>query len=220
MARYRNGYDSALSPIIAMYYAPLYKLACYKVRNVEDAKDITQTVFLDFVRAVRRGDSIPNASLWLFKVAFRRIIDCLRRRKIRRAHEPPRDEQEKDGTAPLEALEVIPASKLLDPENLLLLRELLRALHECLCAFRPKKVRAADKIRAAEEVRAAKKIRTAEEIRAVLVAYLNGLSPQQIADLLGVEPTWVNNRLARNKLQLWNCLQSKLSEIGASHENE
>src|SRR5579859_2592960 len=52
-----------------------------RIRDPDDAEDILQDVFHEFVQAYRLPAPIEQASAWLFRVARNRIIDRFRKRR-------------------------------------------------------------------------------------------------------------------------------------------
>jgi RNA polymerase sigma-70 factor (ECF subfamily) len=54
LARYRAGDQEAFGELVVRYQRPLYNAALWIVRNTEDARDVTQEVFLKV--AVRLED--------------------------------------------------------------------------------------------------------------------------------------------------------------------
>jgi RNA polymerase sigma factor (sigma-70 family) len=54
-----------------------------RVNNLEDAEDIMQDVFLQFVNGYGSIESIEKATSWLFRVARNKIVDLYRKQKVR-----------------------------------------------------------------------------------------------------------------------------------------
>ena len=52
-----------------------------RIRDPDDAEDILQDVFHDFVQAYRLPAPIEQASAWLFRAARNRIVDRFRKKK-------------------------------------------------------------------------------------------------------------------------------------------
>ena len=66
---------------ISSHYDKIYKYCYSMLRNVEDAEDAVQEVFL---KAIKSGSltSIENPNAWLYKIAYFHCINKLKRRKI------------------------------------------------------------------------------------------------------------------------------------------
>src|SRR5215467_7658465 len=58
-----------------------------RVADQQDAEDILQDVFYEFVEAYRMMKPIEEATAWMFRVARNRIIDLFRRRKHQAAND-------------------------------------------------------------------------------------------------------------------------------------
>jgi RNA polymerase sigma factor (sigma-70 family) len=54
-----------------------------RVNNLEDAEDILQDVFLQFVNGYGAIGTIENATAWMFRVARNKIVDLYRKQKVR-----------------------------------------------------------------------------------------------------------------------------------------
>jgi RNA polymerase sigma-70 factor (ECF subfamily) len=87
----------------------VYGLAVSLLKDLEDAEDVTQEVF---VKLWRQGDEVEEAAraAWLMRVCRNACLDRLRRRKVRRRHQAdpartvvgvgPFDEEESSGREP------------------------------------------------------------------------------------------------------------------------
>jgi RNA polymerase sigma-70 factor (ECF subfamily) len=67
---------------IAIHYQPILKFITTKVKNDEDAEDLTQEVFIKLLRSTDKGISINNPQNWLFNIAKNTVIDYYRKKKI------------------------------------------------------------------------------------------------------------------------------------------
>ncbi len=80
----RDAWDT----LIKLYWRDVYNLAFRMVFDVEEAKDITQEIFIKLVERIKtfdekRGDFKP----WLMSISRNYIVDCLRRRNKRKKSE-------------------------------------------------------------------------------------------------------------------------------------
>ncbi|MER1956882.1 MAG: RNA polymerase sigma factor [Solibacillus sp.] len=66
---------------ISRHYEKIYKYCYSMLRNIEDAEDAVQEVFL---KAIKSGSltSIENPNAWLYKIAYFHCINKLKRRKF------------------------------------------------------------------------------------------------------------------------------------------
>lgn len=85
VARYRDGDGRAFDAIVDRYERRIYAIAMRICREPEDARDVTQDVFLTALRALAafRGES--QLSTWFHRVAANSALDLVRKRSRRRA---------------------------------------------------------------------------------------------------------------------------------------
>ena len=73
--------DSEISAVVVRERSRLGNFIRRRIGNPEEAEDILQDVFYEFVEEYRLPESIEQASAWLFRVARNRIIDRFRKKK-------------------------------------------------------------------------------------------------------------------------------------------
>jgi RNA polymerase sigma factor (sigma-70 family) len=105
-----------------------------RIRNPDDAEDILQDVFQEFVQAYRLPAPIEQASAWLFRAARNRIIDRFRKKK----EQPLTDlsEAEDDDSSEYRLDLALPAHDA-GPEALYARALLLKALQNALDELPP-----------------------------------------------------------------------------------
>jgi RNA polymerase sigma-70 factor (ECF subfamily) len=72
--------SAALEYAYARYRRDVYAFVLVRVRNRDDAEELTQQTFADAAAALARGVAPRAMRGWLFTVAARRVTDELRRR--------------------------------------------------------------------------------------------------------------------------------------------
>ena len=72
--------SSALEYAYVQYRADVYRFLLGRMRNRDDAEELTQQTFVDAAAALSRGVAPRAMRGWLFAVASRRAADELRRR--------------------------------------------------------------------------------------------------------------------------------------------
>ncbi len=99
--RARAGEPGAFDHIVDRYERRVFSVALRIVRHHEDARDVTQEVFITALRAIKgfRGDA--QLSTWLHRVAVNASLDLVRKRR-RRDHASVEDlaEQASDEPGP------------------------------------------------------------------------------------------------------------------------
>ena len=68
--------------LVERYQTRLVNYLYRMVRNLEEAHDLTQEVFIRVYQALDRYDSQYRFSTWLFRVAQNAAIDVIRKRRI------------------------------------------------------------------------------------------------------------------------------------------
>lgn len=73
--------DHKISELVTKEQPRLRNFIRRRVSDPDDAEDILQEVFFEFVEAYRMMKPIEHAGAWLFRVARNRIIDRFRKKK-------------------------------------------------------------------------------------------------------------------------------------------
>lgn len=83
LARFRGGDASAFDEIVARYERRVFSIAIRICRHHEDARDVTQDVFVTALRRLGefRGDA--QLSTWLHRVTVNASLDLVRKRQRR-----------------------------------------------------------------------------------------------------------------------------------------
>lgn len=84
--RWKKGDVNAFEEIVRRYQGKVYATAFNVTGNVEDAKDVTQEVFLKAYEKIHQWEPRGSFLPWLLRLAVNRSIDYLRKRK-RTTHE-------------------------------------------------------------------------------------------------------------------------------------
>lgn len=178
----RAGNATALRDFVDRYQPLILQTARGFVRNSEDARDITQDVFLDIMANLGRFREQSGLSTWIYRITVNRSLNFIRRQKNRPAlagmlaNEP--------GTIHDPAIHLSdPAQK--DPAELLEQADRSRILHAAL-----------ESLPRNQQV-------------AITLAEFDDLSYQQIAEVMNVTVSSVESLIfrARKNLhkKLWNC---------------
>jgi len=79
LARYRAGDQEAFGELVVRYQRPLYNAALWIVRNTEDARDVTQEVFLKVAVRPEDYDHRYKFFSWIYRIAVNESLNLLRR---------------------------------------------------------------------------------------------------------------------------------------------
>jgi len=77
----KNGDEAAFRELVEKYTQSTVNICFGFVKNRKDAEDVAQDVFIEVFRSIQsfRGDA--KLSTWLYRIAVRKSIDFLRRKK-------------------------------------------------------------------------------------------------------------------------------------------
>ncbi len=81
LARAQAGDQEAFDELYRSTYAPVFRFVLSRIKNVDEAEDITQDVFMKFLRAVPTYQPRGSMLSYLLAAARNTIIDHLRRKK-------------------------------------------------------------------------------------------------------------------------------------------
>ena len=176
VARARAGDDEAFAQLMRDNETRIYNLTLRMTGNPEDAMDLAQEAFLNAWRGLKFFKGDSAFSTWVYRLASNACIDFLRRKKRRQDVDLPMPTDEEDDSQP-----DVPDDRF-RPELELERQELRRAVAHGL-------------------------MQLSDEHRQVLVMReLNGLSYQEIADVLDLEAGTVKSRIARARISLRKIL--------------
>ncbi len=93
VAQFKVGDQNAFSKIMKKYNVRIFSYVRYKVKNYEDAKDITQDIFVKVFKALPNWEPKATFQTWLYTIARNRCIDHFRARSRRTTYSLDDDEQ-------------------------------------------------------------------------------------------------------------------------------
>jgi RNA polymerase sigma-70 factor (ECF subfamily) len=181
--RAKQGDDRAFESLVGAYKDRIHSYVSRMVRDPEEALDIAQDTFLRAYQSLPRFRGASSFQTWLYRIATNLSIDAIRRTKRRQ-----------DSTVSLDAP--------LDTNEGQVMRELPDE------GRGPELTAAGRSVQ--EEVAAALQL-LSPALRPVLVMYdLQGMSYQEIAQVLGCPLGTVKSRLFNARLQLKQLLEDRL----------
>jgi RNA polymerase sigma-70 factor, ECF subfamily len=77
--RCRNGDRHAFEALLIKYQKPVFNAAFRMLHSTEDAKDVTQTVFLKVYENLDKYDPAYRFFSWIYRIAMNESISCLTR---------------------------------------------------------------------------------------------------------------------------------------------
>jgi len=177
-----RGDVDAFSILVNRYQDRIYSVALNYVGNPEDAIDVTQEVFLKAYTKLRTFDSASAFYTWLYRIAINAAIDFLRKRKSRPAESL---DDEKFSEIGYEPASIDPSA---DPERVAVRAEQDRLLKKAISSL-------------------SEKLRTA-----IILHDVEGLSQEEVAEVLKVPVGTVKSRVSRARFELRNLLRKAMEE--------
>ncbi len=181
----KQGNITAFEKLITSYEKVVYNISYRMFNNEEDAKDISQEVFIKFYKNLDKFDGTSKVSTWLYRITVNTCIDEMRKRKGKETSSI--DEvismDEGDLKKQYQNDSKTPEEKLISKENIDDLKKAIDSLsqnHKTLIVLRD----------------------------------IQGLSYSEIAEITDCSLGTVKSRLARARVQLKNIIlkQKELSK--------
>jgi RNA polymerase sigma-70 factor (ECF subfamily) len=171
--RVQNGDVTAFDTLVRKYRERLYGIVYNLTSNREDAADLTQEAFIKAFSSINRFKGNSAFFTWLYRIGVNTALSHLKRNRLRRFFSLEQIQEEGSNALVLETL----AAKHKSDKGALL-SELQEKLNEAMQKLSPKH-------------------------RTVVVLFeIEGLSHQEIADILGCSVGTVRSRLHYAKQQL------------------
>jgi RNA polymerase sigma-70 factor (ECF subfamily) len=181
----REGDTDAYSRLIERYQDKIYSLVLSHVQDREDALDLTQEVFVKAFRGLAGFRADSGFFTWLYRIAVRHCIDFCRRKQ--RHGESLRLDGDTLAELGFEPADPAPAS---NPERAVINRHLRVAIQDGLQSL-------------------AEPFRTA-----VILHDIEGLSQEQIAQIMDCPIGTAKSRIQRGRIQLRRRLSSFVEDTG------
>ncbi|MBE6957013.1 MAG: sigma-70 family RNA polymerase sigma factor [Ruminococcaceae bacterium] len=176
VSRARAGDDKAFEQLMLDNQTRIYNLTLRMTGNPEDALDLAQEAFLNAWKGLKFFKGDSTFATWLYRLATNACLDHLRKRKRRQDVWLPQLADDEDDSLP-----DVPDERY-RPDTTYERQERLEALQQGLAKL-------------------------SDEHRQVLVMReLDGLSYQEIGDVLDLEAGTVKSRIARARLALRKIL--------------
>ena len=183
IAELKAGSESAYEWLIAHYHQPLYSLIYRVVNDPADAADTTQEVFLKVFRGIHKFHGDSSLKTWLYRIAIREALNHKRWFKRHNQKNVSIDAEMEEGHSAIE-IEDLSAT----PFDLLAAHEIQSAVRQSLQQI-PEVFRGA-----------------------VVLRDLEGLSYEEIAEVLDCSVGTVKSRILRGRRALKDLLEPLLGE--------
>jgi RNA polymerase sigma-70 factor (ECF subfamily) len=195
-AELQAGSEEAFALLIAQYHAPVYNLIARVLNDPSDAPDITQDVFIKVFRGIRSFHGDSSLRTWIYRIALREASNQRRWWSRHRGRE----------------VTIEPIGDPNEPDTHFCLKDRLVDGHAS-----PFEEAASQEIRARIEAGLRE---IPSQFRAVVVLRdLEGLSYEEIAEVVGAQLGTVKSRLVRGRALLRERLAGLLADTQAGTQN-
>jgi len=185
------GSENAFDWLVTHYNAPVYNLILSMLGDTADAADAAQEVFFKAFKGIRSFRQGSSLKTWLYRIAIREALNHRRWFKRHNQKNISLDAEPEEGSAPLE-IEDLGASPF---EQL--------AAHEIQAAVQSALHQVPDVFRTA-----------------VILRDLEGLSYEEVAEVLDCSVGTVKSRILRGRRALKEILEPLLRENDPAHVRE
>ena len=179
----RAGDRAEFARLVETYSPAIYRLAIKMLENSQDAEDILQETFIKAFRHLNTFDGRSSLSTWLYRIATNEALMALRRRKVNLVSLDEPDETLEREQEPLQIVDWCCM-----PEEELMSAEAHQYLDRAIDELSP-------------------------NLRVVFILRdMEGLSTQEVEQVLGLSETAVKTRLSRARLRLRELLSEYYGE--------
>ena len=79
-----DGDESAFKQLVETYQDKTYSICLSYLKNAEDAEDMTQEVFIEIFRSIKKFKREAELSTWIYRIAVNKSLEQLRRSKTKK----------------------------------------------------------------------------------------------------------------------------------------
>jgi RNA polymerase sigma-70 factor, ECF subfamily len=177
------GSESAYDWLVTHYHGPVYSLSLSMLGDTADAADSTQEVFLKAFRGIRNFRRGSSLKTWLYRIAVREALNNRRWFKRHLQRNVSIDAEPEEGFAPVEVQDITAS-----PYEQMATHEIQAAVQDALQEI-PEVFRSA-----------------------VILRDLEGLSYEEVAEVLDCSVGTVKSRILRGRRTLKELLEPLLDE--------
>lgn len=93
-----NRSEQAAYNIVQKYRKFVYLIVLQRINNTDDAKDITQDIFIKVLNSLKKFDNRSSFKTWLYRIAVNETINVLRKKKVRQFFSLSNNEDDENET--------------------------------------------------------------------------------------------------------------------------
>jgi RNA polymerase sigma-70 factor, ECF subfamily len=184
MRAFQEGDETAFATLYTRYRMPIYRFLARKLGSPARAEDLCQEVFVAVVEHAREWRGEASVKTYFYRIAFNRAISDLRRSEHKVMVADKGISDDEDAPPRYEAVSTD------SPERNVVEAERARLVREALATIEP-------------------------DFRdAIIMKEYEGLTCEEIAEIMGVAVGTVKSRIFRGKVELKRRLEPLLGEKG------
>jgi RNA polymerase sigma-70 factor, ECF subfamily len=185
----KQGDTNAFDRLVDLYQDRIYSYAARMVRDPVEAEDIAQEAFVRAYRSLKSFRGASSFQTWLYRITSNLTVDAMRRHRRENTISLDAPVDTEEGQTAREREDAAATGPDRSVETL----ELQRQVHRAIQRLSPK-------------------------LRSVVVLFdLQGLSYEEIADILGCPLGTVKSRLYNARMELRRSLQGIMPELDGGH---
>lgn len=173
----KKGSIAAFEELILEYETKIYNIAYRMLHNEEDAKDLSQEIFVKVFENIHKFKGDSKFSTWLYRIATNTCIDELRRRKGKEVYSIDEEVQTEEGVLTKEYTDTKPS-----PEDVVVNKEV------------------------SYQIKLAINNLSEEHRTAIILRDLQGFGYNEISQILECSLGTVKSRISRARTQLKELL--------------
>jgi RNA polymerase sigma-70 factor, ECF subfamily len=182
--RAQEGDRDAFRELVQLYQRRVYSICYGMLKDSEDSLDVSQEVFVKVYRYLPRFNHQSSFYTWLYRITVNLCIDHIR--KAKRAREVEFEDRYAHGSESVDGSMIMPSTLGLNPDKVYGRRELREKMLEALESL-------------------------SEKHRTILILReVEGLSYEEIADVLGISKGTVMSRLFHARKYFQHALSEYL----------
>ena len=80
--RAKEGDRTAFGYLVSLFHEEIFRMVYFRTRSEADAEDLTQDIFIQAFKGVRRLKEVDRFRPWLFSIAINRVRDFYRKKRF------------------------------------------------------------------------------------------------------------------------------------------
>lgn len=185
ISRLRDGDRHAFDELIQPYASKVYNIALSMLGDENDALDASQDTFLKVYRYIRKFNGKSSFYTWVYRITYNTCLDILKKRKKNYSYSIDNKIYASDGEE--FDIQIVDPSPL--PEDIIIKNETSQTVRMLISKLKP------------------------DYSAVVILRDIQGLSYDEIADILDLSVGTVKSRISRGRFALKDLIIKKYPEL-------